>query len=172
MGPVWLFVSAVVVGVARGADTQCWDRLSCEALDSDNSLMVMPSTLALPSASASATEITSFLNDRSVMTTAVSCSYLLASPPGLLLRSSSTAATLTSLPRPPSSLGMPTSNSNLNQRPSPSASLHPPSRPRPNAPTPWSTSAGGSPSAENAAQSRCTPPTALRKTPRRRSLRR
>lgn len=52
MGPVWLFVSAVVVGVARGADTQCWDRLSSEALDSDNSLMVMPSNSALPSPSA------------------------------------------------------------------------------------------------------------------------
>eukprot|EP00066_Takifugu_rubripes_P015371 XP_011604637.1 PREDICTED: pro-opiomelanocortin-like [Takifugu rubripes] len=39
MGPVWLFVSVVVVGVARGADTQCWDHLSCEALNSDNSLM-------------------------------------------------------------------------------------------------------------------------------------
>lgn len=158
MGPVWLFVSAVVVGVARGADPQCWDRLSCEALDSDNSLMVMPSTSALPSSS-SAIIFTFF---------AASCSYLLASPPRLL-RSSSTAATLTSLPRPPSSLEMPTSVFSLHQRPSPSASLHPPSRPRPNAPTPWSTSAGGSPWAENAAQSRCTRPTALRKTPQRRS---
>lgn len=152
MGPVWLFVSAVVVGVARGADTQCWDRLSCEALDSDNSLMVMQPCPCH-------------------MTTAVSCAYLLAPSPRLL-RSRSTAVTLTSMPRPPSSLEMPTSDFNLNQRPSPSACLHPPSRPRPNGPTPWSTSAGGSPSAENAAQSRCTPPTALRKTPQRRSLQR
>lgn len=68
MGPVWLFVSAVVVGVARGADPQCWDRLSCEALDSDNSLMVKPSNSAPPSSSATATEQTffTFIGDRSV----------------------------------------------------------------------------------------------------------
>lgn len=86
------------------------------------------------------------------------------------LRSASTAVAPTSLPRPPSCLEMPTSNFSPNQRPCPPSSLRPPRRPRPDAPTPWSTSAGGSPPAGNAAQSRCSPPTAWRTTPRRPSL--
>lgn len=84
----------------------------------------------------------------------------------LLLRSASTTVAPTSPPRPPSSPGAPTSNWSPKRRPCPWASLHPPS---PNAPTPWSTSAGGSPPAGSAARSRSSPPTAWRTTPPRRS---
>ncbi|CAF93521.1 unnamed protein product [Tetraodon nigroviridis] len=40
MSPAWLLVSVALVGVARGADAQCWDHPSCQALDSEASSMV------------------------------------------------------------------------------------------------------------------------------------
>ena len=40
MCPVWLLVGVVLVGVARGARSQCWNHPSCQALDSDSSMMV------------------------------------------------------------------------------------------------------------------------------------
>uniref|UniRef100_H3C679 Proopiomelanocortin a n=1 Tax=Tetraodon nigroviridis TaxID=99883 RepID=H3C679_TETNG len=39
MSPAWLLVSVALVGVARGADAQCWDHPSCQALDSEASSM-------------------------------------------------------------------------------------------------------------------------------------
>lgn len=75
----------------------------------------------------------------------------------LSCRSASSSVTLTSPPRPPSSPATPTSSPLSHQTP-PHFLL------RPSAPTQWSTSAGGSPLAENAAPSKCTPPTAWRRS--------
>lgn len=80
-------------------------------------------------------------------------------------RSASSVVTPTSPQRPPSFQAMPTSNPHLHQTPPPSSSRRHPPPLRPNAPTPWSISAGGSPSAGNAAQSRSTPLTAWRRSP-------
>lgn len=40
MCPVWLLVAVVVVGVARGAVSQCWEHPSCQELNSESSMMV------------------------------------------------------------------------------------------------------------------------------------
>lgn len=40
MCPAWLLVAVVVVGVARGAVSQCWEQPSCQELDSESSVMV------------------------------------------------------------------------------------------------------------------------------------
>lgn len=87
MGPVWLLLSAVVVGVAREADTQCWDRPSSEALDSDNSMLVMRSNSPLPSSSSSSSSVTPTITEEIVFFKSQICpvmaaqmnSYLVAS---------------------------------------------------------------------------------------------
>lgn len=82
MGPVWLLLSAVVVGVAREADSQCWDRPSSEALDSDNSMVVMRSNSPLPSSAVTPTiteEILFFKSQICPMMAAQMNSYLVAS---------------------------------------------------------------------------------------------
>lgn len=40
MCPVWLLVAVVVVGVAKGAASQCWEHPSCQELNSESSVMV------------------------------------------------------------------------------------------------------------------------------------
>lgn len=49
---MWLLMSVVVVGVAIGAHSQCWDHPSCQALDSEASTVV---TLPLTQTSSSET---------------------------------------------------------------------------------------------------------------------
>ncbi|KAG7232324.1 hypothetical protein INR49_009017, partial [Caranx melampygus] len=39
MCPAWLLVAVVVVGVARGAVSRCWERPSCHDLSSESSMM-------------------------------------------------------------------------------------------------------------------------------------
>ncbi|XP_040887951.1 pro-opiomelanocortin-like [Toxotes jaculatrix] len=39
MCPVWLLVAVVVVGVARGAASQCWEHPSCRELKSESNMM-------------------------------------------------------------------------------------------------------------------------------------
>ncbi|XP_027147539.1 pro-opiomelanocortin isoform X2 [Larimichthys crocea] len=39
MCPAWLLVAVLVVGVARGAVSQCWEHPSCQVLDSESSMM-------------------------------------------------------------------------------------------------------------------------------------
>ncbi|XP_044043573.1 pro-opiomelanocortin [Siniperca chuatsi] len=39
MCPAWLLVAVVVVGVARGAVSQCWEHPSCQELNSESSMM-------------------------------------------------------------------------------------------------------------------------------------
>nr|AAF22342.1 proopiomelanocortin [Acanthopagrus latus]WQY91220.1 proopiomelanocortin [Acanthopagrus latus] len=39
MCPVWLLVAVVVVGVAKGAASQCWEHPSCQELNSESSVM-------------------------------------------------------------------------------------------------------------------------------------
>lgn len=37
---MWLLVAVVVVGVAKGAASQCWEHPSCQELNSESSVMV------------------------------------------------------------------------------------------------------------------------------------
>ncbi|KAM9838467.1 pro-opiomelanocortin-like [Aulostomus maculatus] len=39
MCPVWLLVAGVVVGVAKGSVTQCWEHPSCQEVNSESSIM-------------------------------------------------------------------------------------------------------------------------------------
>ncbi|XP_041822598.1 pro-opiomelanocortin [Chelmon rostratus] len=39
MCPAWLMVAVVVVGVARGAVSQCWEHPSCQELNSESSML-------------------------------------------------------------------------------------------------------------------------------------
>ncbi|KAM7384863.1 hypothetical protein PAMA_011969 [Pampus argenteus] len=39
MCPVWLLVAVVMVGVTRGAVSQCWEHPSCQELNSESSMM-------------------------------------------------------------------------------------------------------------------------------------
>ncbi|XP_039997976.1 pro-opiomelanocortin [Xiphias gladius] len=39
MCPVWLLVAVVVVGMAKGAASQCWEHPSCQDLNSESSMM-------------------------------------------------------------------------------------------------------------------------------------
>lgn len=40
MRPVWVLVAVVLVGVVRGAVSQCWEHPSCQELSSESSMMV------------------------------------------------------------------------------------------------------------------------------------
>uniref|UniRef100_A0A3B4TN08 Proopiomelanocortin a n=1 Tax=Seriola dumerili TaxID=41447 RepID=A0A3B4TN08_SERDU len=57
MCPAWLLVAVVVVDVARGAVSQCWEHPSCHDLSSESSMMeciqLYPSSFILPSSSSS-----------------------------------------------------------------------------------------------------------------------
>lgn len=48
MCPVLLLVAVIVVGVARGAESQCWDHPVCQEVNSERSMMVNAHTEAEP----------------------------------------------------------------------------------------------------------------------------
>lgn len=141
---MWLLVALVVVGGAREVVSQCWEHPSCQELSSESNMMVNAQTHC--SLRPDIMGGSSFFLPRSSR-------FLLF----LSCRSASSSVTLTSPPRPLSSPATPTSSPLSHQTP-PHFLL------RPSAPTQWSTSAGGSPLAENAAPSKCTPPTAWRRS--------
>lgn len=47
MCPVLLLVAVIVVDVARGAESQCWDHPVCQEVNSERSMMVNAHTLRL-----------------------------------------------------------------------------------------------------------------------------